>query len=127
MSTIIATTLSNGSVSVPTATVVNGSAKAWANLNGQGTIALRDSFNVSSVSDLATGTYDFNFTNAMSDANYGRNAASITYSGVNLLIAGSAEEQSANLATRTRCYGFTQSIGASDREQVPIAVFGDLA
>jgi hypothetical protein len=36
MSTIIATTLSNGSVSVPTATVVNGSAKAWVNFNGTG-------------------------------------------------------------------------------------------
>jgi hypothetical protein len=52
MSTIIATTLSNGSVSVPTATVVNGSVKAWVNLNGTGTIALRDSFNVSSLQPI---------------------------------------------------------------------------
>ena len=127
MSEIRATTISDLAGTGPATLTGQYAAKAWANLNGQGTIALRDSFNVSSVSDLGTGTYDFNFTNAMSDANYGRNAASITYSGVNLLIAGSAEEQSANLATRTRCYGFTQSIGASDREHVPIAVYGDLA
>jgi hypothetical protein len=49
MSTIIATTLSNGSVSVPTATVVNGSAKAWVNLNGTGhDCGIRDSFNIAS-------------------------------------------------------------------------------
>ena len=38
-----------------------GLAKAWANLNGTGTIALRDSFNVSSVTDDGTGDYDFTY------------------------------------------------------------------
>ena len=70
MSTIIATTLSNGSVSVPTATVVNGSAKAWVNFNGTGTIAARDSFNVASLTDDGTGNYTVNFTTAFTDANY---------------------------------------------------------
>jgi hypothetical protein len=50
--------------------IVHGSAKAWANLNGTGTIALRDSFNVSSVVDNGTGDYTFNFSNAMSNANF---------------------------------------------------------
>jgi len=70
MSTIIATTLSNGSVSVPTATVVNGSAKAWVNFNGTGTIAARDSFNVASLTDSGTGLYVVNFTNALADGNH---------------------------------------------------------
>lgn len=70
MSTIIATTLSNGSVSVPTATVVNGSAKAWVNFNGTGTIAARDSFNVASLTDTGTGLYRINLTNSMSNINY---------------------------------------------------------
>jgi hypothetical protein len=70
MSTIIATTLSNGSVSVPTATVVNGSAKAWVNFNGTGTIAIRDSFNVASITDNGTGDYTANFTTALTDADY---------------------------------------------------------
>jgi hypothetical protein len=64
MSQIIATTLSNGSVSVPTATVVNGSAKAWVNFNGTGTIAARDSFNVASLTDLGTGTYRVSYSSA---------------------------------------------------------------
>ena len=70
MSTIIATTLSNGSVSVPTATVVNGSAKAWVNFNGTGTVAIRDSFNVASITDNGTGDYTANFTTALTDADY---------------------------------------------------------
>ena len=68
MSQIIATTLSNGSVSVPTATVVNGSAKAWVNFNGSGTVAIRDSFNVSGLSDNGTGDYTISYTNSMAGA-----------------------------------------------------------
>jgi len=49
---------------------IEGIAKAWANLNGTGTISLRDSYNVSSVTDGGTGRYDFSFTNSMANANY---------------------------------------------------------
>lgn len=72
MSTIKATTLSNlaGSKTVPTDTVVDGSAKAWVNFNGTGTVAIRRAFNVSSITDNGTGDYTVNFTNAMVDANY---------------------------------------------------------
>lgn len=72
MSTIKANTLQNlaGSKSVPTDTVVDGSAKAWVNFNGTGTVAIRASFNVSSITDHGTGDYAVNFTNAMPDANY---------------------------------------------------------
>jgi hypothetical protein len=50
--------------------VVHGTAKAWANLNGTGTIALRDSLNISSVVDLGVGMYTFNMTNAKAAATY---------------------------------------------------------
>jgi hypothetical protein len=50
--------------------VINGSAKAWVNFNGEGTLAIRASFNVASVTDLGTGYYRINFTNAMEDDNY---------------------------------------------------------
>jgi hypothetical protein len=44
--------------------------RAWVNFNGTGTVAIRASFNVSSITDNGTGLYTVNFTNAMSDANY---------------------------------------------------------
>jgi len=54
----------------PVALTKQSPAKAWANLNGTSTIALRDSFNVSSATDNGTGNYTINLTNATSDANY---------------------------------------------------------
>lgn len=45
-------------------------AKAWVNFNGTGTVAIRASYNVSSITDNGTGDYTVNFTTAMSDANY---------------------------------------------------------
>jgi hypothetical protein len=45
--------------------------RAWVNFNGTGTVAIRASFNVSSITDNGTGDYTVNFINALSDANYG--------------------------------------------------------
>jgi hypothetical protein len=44
--------------------------RAWVNFDGQGTVAIRASGNVSSITDNGTGNYTINFTNAMPDANY---------------------------------------------------------
>jgi hypothetical protein len=44
--------------------------KAWVNFNGTGTVAIRASYNVSSITDNGTGDYTVNFTTAMVDANY---------------------------------------------------------
>lgn len=48
----------------------SGLCKAWVNFNGTGTVAIRDSYNVSSVVDNGTGNFTVNFTTAMPDANY---------------------------------------------------------
>ena len=45
-------------------------AKAWMNMDGQGTIAIGDSHNVSSITDLATGEYRCTFSNNMANNNY---------------------------------------------------------
>ncbi len=72
MSTAKFDTLSNlaGTQSVPVATVAQGSAKAWVNFNGTGTVAIRASFNVSSISDNGVGDYTVNLTTAMPDINW---------------------------------------------------------
>lgn len=60
-----------------TATLPGGStfypafyARAWVNFNGTGTPSIRASGNVSSISDVGTGSYGLNFVTAMPDANY---------------------------------------------------------
>jgi len=44
--------------------------RAWVNFNGTGTVAIRASGNVSSITDNNTGDYTINFTTVMPDANY---------------------------------------------------------
>jgi hypothetical protein len=44
--------------------------KAWVNFNGQGTVAIRASYNVTSITDNGTGDYTVNFTTAMVDNAY---------------------------------------------------------
>lgn len=50
--------------------------RAWVNFNGTGTVAIRASGNVSSITDNGVGDYTVNFTTAMPDANYGVNGLS---------------------------------------------------
>ena len=68
---IIADTIQTGAgADISTSYVVNGSAKAWVHFNGTGTVATRDSFNMSAVTDRGTGTYTTSATNAMASADY---------------------------------------------------------
>lgn len=48
----------------------SGLCKAWVNFNGTSTVAIRASYNVSSITDNGVGDYTVNFTTAMVDANY---------------------------------------------------------
>jgi len=52
--------------------------RAWVNFDGTGTVSIRESGNVSSITDLDTGNYRVNFTTGMPDGNY-----AITGSGGN--------------------------------------------
>jgi hypothetical protein len=79
---------------------INGAqlAKAWVNFDGIGTVSIRDSYSVSSITDLGTGTYDVNFSSTLStiptvvastsnqtvNTNYGVNVNSHTTSKVQI-------------------------------------------
>ena len=60
--------------------------RAWVSFHGTGTVAIRGSANVSSITDNGTGYYTVNFTTSMPDTNY---AATFTpqdvTSGINLV------------------------------------------
>ena len=49
--------------------------RAWVNFNGTGTVAIRGSGNVSSITDNGSGRYTINFSTAMPDANYATSLA----------------------------------------------------
>lgn len=69
--------------------------RAWVNFNGTGTVAIRGSGNVSSITDLTTGQYRVNFTTALPDANF-----SATVGSQNTLT---------NANTANNIYNFTAS------------------
>jgi hypothetical protein len=69
MSTLVAQTISNGTVSTSSANVIQGSAKAWVNFTGSNG-AVRSSYNVSSVTRNGLGDYTISYTTALSDSNY---------------------------------------------------------
>ena len=72
MSTIKVNNLQNasGSSNSTPEEIQQGRAKAWVNFQGTGTVTIRDDYNVSSITDHATGQYTVNFSNAMPNANY---------------------------------------------------------
>ena len=67
---IVVSTLNNDTGVLATQNGMNGIAKAWVNFQGTSTVTIRDSFNVSSITDNGTGDYTVNFTTAMPNANY---------------------------------------------------------
>lgn len=72
MSTLKANNVANnsGGPSRSMDDVVNGVARAWVTFNGTGVVAIKASYNVSSVTDNGVADYTIGFTNAMQDANY---------------------------------------------------------
>jgi hypothetical protein len=58
--------------------------RAWVNFNGTGTVAIRASGNVTSITDNSVGNYTVNFTTAMPDANYAATCAAGNIGGYNM-------------------------------------------
>jgi hypothetical protein len=69
MSTLKVNNITDTSGGSTNLTVPN-TAKAWVNFNGTGTVAIRASYNVSSITDNGVGDYTVNFTTALVDANF---------------------------------------------------------
>ena len=63
-------TLGSSVLATPTGSAPSYTCRAWVNFNGTGTVAIRASGNVSSITDNGVGDYTVNFTTALPDANY---------------------------------------------------------
>jgi hypothetical protein len=57
-------------------TGIPNTAQVWVNFNGTGTVAIRDDYNVSSITDNGTGDYTVNFTSSLANTNYSFTTAS---------------------------------------------------
>ena len=92
-------------------------AKAWVNFNGTGTVAIRASFNVSSITDNATGAYTVNFTNALADANFSAVQTTGAGTGTGKLALGYTATP-----TTTTYKLLTTNFGGSDEDQLYVSV-----
>lgn len=119
---IIADTIETGAgADISTSYVVNGSAKAWINFNGTGTIASRNSFSVSSISDNGTGSTTLTFSNAFNSADYVLNYTNGYGASANFTTT-------APTTTTALIQSYRTDTGASqDRTYNLVALHGDLA
>ena len=99
---------------------------AWANFNGSGVLSIRDSYNISSITDNGTGDFSPNFAVAMANANYSVVASSKGSVGS----GNNAGNRIMQLIYDSTTSGFemisTQTAGAtaSDAELIYFQVFG---
>ena len=96
------TVQNNGGTGAPlfknnSGTEIGQLAKAWVNFDGTGTIAIRDDFNIESLTDNGTGNYTVTFSNAMPNANY----ATIATIGGGSISNGSESTQIISRTTTT--------------------------
>lgn len=115
MSTLRVTTLQDASG------VERFTARAWVNFNGTGTVAIRASGNVSSITDNGTGDYTINFTNALPDQNYifvcGQTVTGVYVNGPYYLPGNTKTTTAIRLIT----YSYTP--GTADNSDVYVAFF----
>jgi len=122
-------TLSDGTNSTSSTNAIMGSAKAWVNFNGTGTVAIRASYNVSSITDNGTGDYTVNFTTAMSDTNYSVTTGGAFAPGVNFNLAvpfaagGGSITESAPTTSSFRMTTTQPNGAAVDCKYVTVSVF----
>lgn len=113
-----------------------GVCRAWVNFNGTGTVAIRASFNVSSITDNGTGDYTVNFTTAMPDVNYSfhssvgmSDSGDASTSGIGLRMSpypgtGSASYTMSTTAIRLQVkYANYVASGVNDSEVVAVSFF----
>ena len=90
--------------------------RAWVNFNGTGTVAIRGSGNVTSITDNSAGNYTVNFTTAMPDVNY---VASISSNNaVNI-----PSDINGTIATSSFNFSHFEGGASTDTSQLHIAIF----
>lgn len=99
---------------------LQGVARSWINFNGTGTIATRDSFNVSSLTDSGTGNYSVSMT--VPAGNSGFYVGMTGDSAAGYLIA---ERGSMRTSSRYGVGTFNNAAANEDCAYVNVAVFGD--
>jgi hypothetical protein len=135
MSTLVVATLKSNSSSPPafqntSGTEIGTLCRAWVNFNGTGTVAIRASFNVSSITDNGVGRFRVNMANAMPDSNYVAvgsvlNSTTPAVNGISWVVGSDDPANTIGSATTTSFYigTFSYPTTAADFQYTQVAVF----
>ena len=93
--------------------------RAWVNFNGTGTVAIRADGNVSSITDLGTGTYTVNITTALADTNF---AAVFGREAVVQISSNFCYEEMANRTTTSIKVVSGESAALADSNNINVAI-----
>lgn len=116
-------TLPATSLTTATGSAPSYSARAWVNFNGTGTVAIRASGNVSSITDNGTGDYTVNFTTAMPDINYSATIGWRVFSSVNIRAGGFNNYTTGSIDVYGGYRGGSNAFTAEDATFVSVAIF----
>jgi uncharacterized protein (AIM24 family) len=89
--------------------------RAWVNFDGTGTVSIRASGNVTSITDNGTGDYTVNFTTAMPDANYSTSGCIGTTGSTRVIfttVTGSTTTSSVRAQTIQAANGSLEDVAA---------------
>ena len=137
MSTLSVGTIKSASSAAPVFQNSSGTEKgqlikAWIQLNGTGTISITNSFNVSSLTDIASGKWQVNYANAMPNNDYAfsGSSAQANEDNQNPCFCFPLQHDSQYLTTSVRVKtGYhtdnSANIDIADRSFTSIAIFGD--
>jgi hypothetical protein len=114
---------SGASVGDPAGTAPCSFARAWVNFNGTGTVAIRNSGNVTSITDNGTGDYTVNFTTAMPDENYAMIGISSNSGNTANFILGLSQVASPQIAGSVRIITKNNSAVLNDVTNNQLAIF----
>jgi hypothetical protein len=110
-----------------TTNLQQGLAKAWINFDGTGTIAIADSFNITSIADNNTGDYSVTIANDMANANYVHAGNSGGANGTSAGAVYANDQGTARTTTLFRVYTLHTNSNTVDTPTINIIVSGDLA
>ena len=114
-----------------TQSLQQGLAKAWHNFDGTGTVAARDSFNISSLADNAQGVYTSTYTNAFNNTTYVSGGSTMEVGSVgnndSFLSVKRETNYTDSVATTSLKHNVVVAAGTAADRTVFVSMTGDLA
>lgn len=124
MSTLKVNTIqdASGNNGTTPALLYNGTAKAWVNFNGTGTVAIRASYNVAGITDNGVGNFTVNFTAAFPDTSYlwSGGARFTTSTDANAGLGSTSTDIKTTTAFQVRCFDCAVASSSSPQDSTEI-------